>query len=245
MAGQPRTRAKKALAAMEKAASEQADVTPPLDDPPGSLHTASDEGSRDKPPRRAASRRAAGSASSSASIAEPDRRPASIRKIEDGLTNTFVLAGLGLSMIDAFDGQVIALNAKRLSRAWADLAQQSPQVRKALEALLGGSAWGAALGQTAMVAVPILVRHGYAPINLAAMAAANGVELPVIEEPAPPADVGPGVVGPEVPPSDEVREHAQREPRHPFDGSPLDEPAAPSAPVQFPHNPDDVGKGRG
>jgi hypothetical protein len=246
MAGQPRTRAKKALDALEK---EQAkpNATDGLDvgtaDAPADAATATN---RDRPPRR--SRAQKSSATPSASVAD-DRRPLTIRKIEDSLTQTFVIAGLGVSMFDQFDGQVIATNADRLARCWADLAQQSPMVRKALQSLLAGSAWGAAIGGTAMVAVPILVRHGYAPMNLAAIAASNGVNIPIIEEPEPIARPnGAGAVGPEVPadvpPSDEVRNHAAAKPRHPMDGTPAEGHVIPPEDVQFPHNPDDVGRGR-
>lgn len=231
MAGQPRTRAKKALAALEQ-------ESPAAD--------AGDEGARtsgDRPPRASAGRGGT-SPPHRASPVPSDRRPQGIRKIEESLTASFVTLGLGLSMVDLFDGQVIALNAERLARSWSDLAAQNATVRKYLERAMQGGAWGAAIGSTAMVAVPILVRHGMAPVDLAVMAAGNGVRIPDVFQDAAPAPIP----GQDFPPVDTERtpeteaedidaERAAHAPvRHPLDGSPVagDPFSLPSEPIAFP-----------
>jgi hypothetical protein len=253
MAGRPRTRARKALEALEaeKAAGlnpADSDAADAFGEPVPIPDAAS---GRDRPPRRRAASGGASPAAGGSTVAG-DKRPASIRKIEQALAQNFVVLGLGVSLVDPFDGQTIGLNADKLAKAWADLAAQNPQVRKVLEGLLLGSAWGAAIGQTVMVALPIAVRHGYAPINFAHMAVASGIKIPDFVPDAPePEATGGGDVGPEVPPSPEVdREEQHRRDaaadltRHPFDGTPVDEPPIVEGRV-FPHNPDDVARGRG
>jgi hypothetical protein len=219
MAGTPRKRAKQAAAALAEPTTEAEAQAAGPEAPPA-----------DRPPR-ARKQRSPRAAAPAAQAEQPDRRPAGIRKIQDGLVQLFTIAGLGTSMfVDEFDGQVVALNAERLARAWADLAQQSPTVRRALEALLMGSAWGSAIGTTAMVAVPILVRHGIAPPEVLGLAAGQGVQLPVIGQPEQPADQPPAPTA--YTPAAAPAQPATAE-RHPLDGSPLDgdAPADPTAPL--------------
>jgi hypothetical protein len=229
MAGRPKTRAKAAAAAL--AEHDQAE---PEASAPTTQGAAADQPERppaDRPPRPRGRPRKAATAPPAPAPESADRRPASIRKIQDGLVQLFTIAGLGTSMfVDDFDGQVIALNSERLARAWADLAAQSPAVRRALEALLTGSAWGSAIGTTAMVAIPIMVRHQIAPPEVMAMAAGQGVKVPNIGQPTqperPPAPVAftPDAGAPAPAPDAE---------RHPLDGSPLngEAPPDPTAPL--------------
>lgn len=150
--------------------------------------------SSDRPPRAAG----ASSTTTPRKPANP-RTAASITRIRAGLVMTFTMAGMGVSVYDGWDGQVIALNAERLADAWCELAEQNPRVRKALERMLEGSAWGGAIGTTAAVAVPIAVRHGMLPPSLLQSVEGMGVELPRLQRvaPAPAADAatpGPGPV---------------------------------------------------
>jgi hypothetical protein len=239
MAGQPKTRAKREAARLAEQQAEQdgaqldagaAGAPPP---PPA-----------DKPPRRARGRprknaATAGAAELAAGADAPDRRPVSIRKIQDGLTQLFVLAGLATSVwVDEWDGQVLVLNAERNARAWADLAAQSPTVRKALEGLLVGSAWGTAIGTTAMTLLPILAHHGVVPLDTLAMAAGQGVKLPDAAGAAPPADrpPAPAAFSPDASMTQPAPAPPPPEPpaRHPMDGSPtgapIPDPTAPPFP---------------
>jgi hypothetical protein len=233
MAGQPKTRAKRTAAQL---AAQQEDAAP---QEPGAGAAEPPPPTRDRAPRKGRARSADRPAPATAP-AEPDRRPVSIRKIHDGLVQLFTLGGLGASMFaDDFSGQVVVLNAERLARAWSDLAAQNATVRKALEALLMGSAWGTAIGSTAMVAVPILARYGVLPPETLQLAAGQGVRLPTLGEPPPDdrppppqsftPDAGPTPPAPPAPDDD----------RHPLDGSPLngqvaDDPTAPVFPRSAP-----------
>jgi hypothetical protein len=227
VAGQPKTRARKAAAAL---AEQDAGAAPEQD---AGAQTPPPAGA-DRPPR------ARGKRAAPAAATEPaDRRPASIRKIQDGLTQLFVLLGLAGSVwVDEWSGQVIVLNAERNARAWADLAAQSPTVRKALEGLLVGSAWGTAIGTTAMTAVPILARYGVLPLDTLAMAAGQGVKLPDAPDQAPPAErpPAPAAFSPDaMTPPAPAAAPPDEPPRHPMDGSAaaqsFDDPTAPPFPV--------------
>ena len=206
-------------AAAEDGAQPALDAQAEADPPPA-----------DRAPRSGGSRRKA----STPPAGGDDRRPAGIRKIQDGLTQLFTLAGLGTSLwVDQWDGEVLVLNAERLARSWADLAQQSPTVRRALEALLMGSAWGSAIGTTAMVAVPILARHGVIPPESVQVAAGQGVRMPTIgQPPAEDAPPPPAAFTPEAP-TQPAAAAPPPEPRHPMDGSATNGalPADPSAPA--------------
>jgi hypothetical protein len=232
MAGRPKTRAKReAATAVAEQAGQAADPETSAPTTQGADTGQPERPPADRPPRRGRPRKAA-TAPPADGLEPADRRPASIRKIQDGLVQLFTIAGLGTSMfVDDFDGQVIALNADRLARAWADLAQQSPAVRRALEALLMGSAWGSAIGTTAMVAIPVMVRHGIAPPEVMAMASGQGVKVPNIGQPEQPAErpPAPAAFTPEPAPAGAPSEAE----RHPLDGSPLNgqAPADPTAPL--------------
>jgi len=226
MAGQPRKRAKAAAAA--QAATEAGDQ-PALAADQAEPAAPADQAPR---PRRQRPRSAPRSAAAQEpAAAEPPRRSPKLRKIHDGLVQLFTLAGLGVGMfVDDYDGQVVVLNADRNARAWTDLAAQSPMVCSALEALLMGSAWGAAIGTTAMTALPILVRHQVLPPDAMAVAIGQGVAVPTIAQPAREQPPPPQSFTPPTPQATEAE--VDTEPRHPMDGSPAGAPAPdPTAPA--------------
>jgi hypothetical protein len=138
----------------------------------------------------------------------PGRQPgyspkgASLTKIRTGLVMTFTAAGMAVSMVDTYDGQVIAVNAERLADAWCQVAEQNARVRKVLEAMLEGSALGSAVMTSCMVAIPIMVHHGAASETLLEMSKTMGVEVPPTVAPpdprrsaAPPPGRGPAAHG--------------------------------------------------
>jgi transcriptional regulator with XRE-family HTH domain len=64
---------------------------------------------------------------------------------------------------DAYDGQVIAMNAPAMARAWAALADESPQVRRFLMFLTYGGAWRGVIAASLPVVYAIGVHHGLIP----------------------------------------------------------------------------------
>lgn len=61
---------------------------------------------------------------------------------------------------DQYCAEIIAARAPALASSWAELAKQNASVRRVLESLMEGSAWGAVILSTLGVAVPIAKHHG-------------------------------------------------------------------------------------
>lgn len=95
-----------------------------------------------------------------------DKKPASKkpagrpRALENQLAEFFSTIGLTVSMVNADDGMVIVQNAEPLAKAWADLAAEDARVRKAIDRVMTGSAWGGVIFATGTVAMGIANNHG-------------------------------------------------------------------------------------
>jgi hypothetical protein len=114
---------------------------------------------------------------------EPDtltRRSKDSRVIEEGLTQCFVFTGMGLSMVNLYDGMVIGENATYLAQRWVKVADKNPAVRKWLLLFLEGGDWATALIGTLAVFVPIACNHmpDKVPLDMAEMVKSIGVTLP-------------------------------------------------------------------
>ena len=115
------------------------------------------------------------------------RRAKDIKTIEDGLTQAFAMAGLGLSMWNLYDGMVIGENAEKLAQAWTKVAERNPTVKKYLLRMLSGGDWAGAIMITSAVIVPIAANHGLVDNELIGLSRTLGVKLPTFQEiePAP------------------------------------------------------------
>jgi len=81
--------------------------------------------------------------------------------IERKLTNFF--AGMALPFAAAGDKHCAELLATRgpvVAEAWANLANESPAVKAALESMLKGGAWAGTITTTLTLIVPMAVHHG-------------------------------------------------------------------------------------
>ena len=83
-------------------------------------------------------------------------------------TQTPYLTGLagGIGIFNPADGQVIAMNSPNMAKAWANLADQNERVRRYLEYLLSGGAWGEVFVATTPVIFAIAMNHGMVPSSL-------------------------------------------------------------------------------
>jgi hypothetical protein len=113
------------------------------------------------------------------------RRGKDIVTIERGLTQTFVFIGMGLSMVNLYDGMVIGENAGFLAERWTKLAEKNPTVKKWLLLFLEGGDWAAAIVGTMAVALPIAANHlpDRVPVEMVGMVTTIGVTLPIGMEP--------------------------------------------------------------
>jgi hypothetical protein len=81
-----------------------------------------------------------------------------------GLTSTVELLGVGVSFLDEYDGDIIHEKATIIAEAFVELSHHNPRVRKLLEQLVTGSAWGGVLMVLGTeVALPIAIHHGMLP----------------------------------------------------------------------------------
>lgn len=120
------------------------------------------------------------------------------KAIQRKLSEALAVTSVGLAMRDPRRAEVLAVYGDELARVWARLADESPAVRRVLEQALAGSAWGEAIFITATVAIELLPEDFELPFHLPGFA---------------------------VPPSEEVRETAER------DGRPAASPPQPAPPV--------------
>jgi hypothetical protein len=93
-----------------------------------------------------------------------------------GLISTI---GTGVMLLNAYDGQRILENAESLADALHKAAKENPALRKALNAALQASTWGAVASAFAPIIVPILANHEMLPPETATlfgapMPASNG-----------------------------------------------------------------------
>lgn len=95
---------------------------------------------------------------------------AAVGPIREGLDAYVGLIGMSLSLSPrtAFDGQVILERGPHMTDALCTLAEQNPNVRRALKALVAGSAWGAVILAGANMALPIAAHHGMIPLPIPA-----------------------------------------------------------------------------
>ena len=121
------------------------DESPPVETPP--------EPERDRPPfiPRADKR--------TKDDPEPPGKPHTV--IERKLTNFIVSLALPFAAAgDEHCAKILANRGPVVAEAWANLANESPAVKRVLESMLKGGAWAGAISSTLAVAVPIAAHHG-------------------------------------------------------------------------------------
>jgi hypothetical protein len=113
--------------------------------------------------KRAASARANLKETAAASDSSPKGpgRPSNDDKLRKSLVDLYVQTGVIVSVIgDTRDGTVIAENAATCADAWVELARVNPTVRRVLDGMLKGSAWGAVIMAHGPIVLAIMANHG-------------------------------------------------------------------------------------
>jgi hypothetical protein len=133
---------------------------PPADKPPRKRGRS--KGSRNR--RERAPRRPAGEPLRGAAAA------AALKPIRTALDSYCALIGTALSMHPktAFDGHVILQRGPYLTDALIELAKRDPNVKRALSALVTGSAWGGVILASGNILLPIAAFHGMIPLPIPA-----------------------------------------------------------------------------
>lgn len=83
-------------------------------------------------------------------------RGTAAKKIQRQLEDLLAGATIGLATVDPRRAQILNESAEDLARVWARLADENPAVRRYLEGMLSGSAWGEAILVTAVVGIRML-----------------------------------------------------------------------------------------
>lgn len=82
--------------------------------------------------------------------------------LEKALVETINTLGGVVSFVNPADGQVIAVQAEPLAGALVRLSKQNAAVKRVLESMMVGGAWGEVIGILIMgIALPIAVNHGF------------------------------------------------------------------------------------
>lgn len=85
----------------------------------------------------------------------------------------------GIVMLkNPYDGQVILANADAAAEAYTELAKRHKSIRRAIEALEAGGAYGTAISVTLAMALPILANHGKLPPAMVPVASMFGYSAP-------------------------------------------------------------------
>lgn len=115
--------------------------------------------------------------------------------LQKSLEELFAAPALIYSMTgDQVAATFVAGRAEPLAEAWYNLSRESPAVKRILERLTTGSAWGGVAVATGATVLPLLVHHDLLPFELPfGIPDPEGEGGPVVPPPPPPP--GPPVPG--------------------------------------------------
>lgn len=121
--------------------------------------------------------------------------PVSRGPLERRLFQFFTMVSMVVSaVLDPTCGAVIQTRATILAKAWAELAAQDANVKKALEWLLTSGNYGQVIMVTGMTVLPILRHHNLIPGSLSEVVRIGIEEAPEDEDEDEPTDTTPNVV---------------------------------------------------
>lgn len=93
--------------------------------------------------------------------AAPKTRPTRTPALEAKLQQMFAMPALAFSAAgDQYCAEVWNARAPMVASAWFELSKQNPAVKRILEQLVEGSAWGGVVMSTLALALPIAKHHG-------------------------------------------------------------------------------------
>ena len=103
----------------------------------------------------------------------------SVSKIEESLSTQFTMIGTAVYAFNNYDGTVILQGTPKLASSLASLCDKNPKVKKNIERMLSGGAYGEVIMAAAFIAIPIMANHDLMPPGIAAM---YGKAIPTEEE---------------------------------------------------------------
>lgn len=96
---------------------------------------------------------------------EPSKRPPGRKPaLEKRLEEFFVTVSMGVTFTgDFYSAEILRQSAENMAQAWNRLAQQDARVKRVIERMLDGGAWGQVISVNIAVALPIMQHHGIYP----------------------------------------------------------------------------------
>lgn len=91
---------------------------------------------------------------------QPGRKPPLQKKLEEFFASPSLVYSF---MGDEWAAQLIATRTPMMAEAWYDLSTKNAGVKRVLERLVEGGAWGAVVLSTMAVALPLAQHHGALP----------------------------------------------------------------------------------
>lgn len=120
-------------------------------------------------------------------ITSPDELPkrksspaieAELTRIRQSLTEALGMVGLAVCTRNAYDGNVILLNAEKVTDVWVEAARDNKRLRAAMLRMFAMNTLVTAIATTVSVGIPILVNHAMVPETLMQAVTLQGIDLP-------------------------------------------------------------------
>jgi hypothetical protein len=112
------------------------------------------------------------------------RRPAPKKQAVDykaGVTSLFDLAAFGLQFTSPVDAATVSVYGPQIATAVNDLAQQKPELAKALDKILAAGPYGALIACVAPMVGQILANHGTLPVGMLGSVSQDEIMLAAME----------------------------------------------------------------
>jgi hypothetical protein len=95
---------------------------------------------------------------------EPKERKSRTPKLQGQLEELFAMPAMAYGFVgDEYASNLIATRTPQMAEAWYELAQKNPAIKRILERLVEGSAWGGVVGSSLAVLLPLAQHHGIIP----------------------------------------------------------------------------------
>lgn len=123
----------------------------------------------DKPPRAKTAPKTARSAGQEKRAGRPagGANRTTVKGIEETLNDVMsVLSMAAIAQGNIEAGVILSSRGPKVSAAWAELARVNPNVRRVLERMMKGGAWGGVIFSSLTVAIPVAHSYGVLPAGV-------------------------------------------------------------------------------
>lgn len=165
----------------------QSEIELPEVEPPDTAPSASVPRKRGRPRKTAAT---SGPTKPPNDKAPRQPRRATTAQLQKRLETSLTTLGTGIALMHPGDGILVVQHAEAVSQALARAAEESPQVRAALERMLTAGVWSGVIAAVMPLAIGIAANHGLVPSHLAAFLAPSSQTPEASAQSVPDAPTG-------------------------------------------------------